>query len=1047
MGQITTSVGLISGIDSGALIDQLIQLDSKPKTLIEQKNLKIDTQKTAYQTVNAQLLALKGQSSNLGLPTTFNATLASTSNESVLTATTSKTAVPGNYSFIVKQLVASQQTVTKGFGAKDDDLGLTNTMTFEPGGARLDSTSKLSAMNGGEGVERGVIRVTDRSGNAAFIDLGTAVTVDDVVDTINNTLGVNVIASITQDGLTIRDNTGSTSGSLIIEDVGKTKTATSLGIKDSVASDTLVGSSINRVGRNTLLSDLNDGNGIHMNQDETDDFRIKTNSGEFTVDLGKATTLGDVIDKINEAATTAGISVTADISADGTGLALNDGTGSGTDFRVNVINGSQAAVDLGIEGYDADGDGVMSDRLIASINSKLLKNINGGDGITNGWVGLTGSTSLSLLNNGEGIKTSGNSDADLTITDRDGDSYAIDIDGLSTIQELIDHVESETGGVILLSFSDGHLIADDDSGGSGEFQIESTSGSVATAESLGLAAAKTEDTITGLDLSNLQPNNNSGMGIVRIKNAAGDTKDVDLSAARSVSDVARLINESGAGVEVKINNNGNGLQIEDKSGGSGALEISDVSGKVAESFNLNGTHTSRLVDGGNVQMQYISEATTLESLGVTRGKFKITDSSGRTATVDLTQGNEVTLADVISEINSRGLKIQASINENGDGILLRDMGPGTVKIKVEEDGSSTASDLGFLGEAAEPGEDLDGSFEKKIEVEATDSLQEIATKINDANLNMRATIINDGSGNAPFRLSMTTREPGTDGAFVFDDGGAGFNAFNLAEAQDAVVFYGTGDAADALAVTSSSNTIKNLVPGVTIDLKSTSTSPIQVTIAEDNEAIRGSVKGFVDAFNDMLATINKYDTYDADTNTRGLLFGDSATSQITRSIYNSVLYGNPEVPGRYHSLSEVGVTVGSGGKLRFDATKFDEAIQEDRDAVIDLFTWRQTEKVDEDGDGEKDEEKLIASGIGVELDLLIKRLSDKDSSPIERAIGILDAQKKLNDQKIKDLDARLAAKRERLVRDFTNMEKSLAKMQGQTSSISQIQSITTNNSK
>src|SRR5690606_19161113 len=111
-----------------------------------------------------------------------------------------------------------------------------------------------------------------------------------------------------------------------------------------------------------------------------------------------------------------------------------------------------------------------------------------------------------------------------------------------------------------------------------------------------------------------------------------------------------------------------------------------------------------------------------------------------------------------------------------------------------------------------------------------DTLQDVATKIQEADIGIAASVISDGSAGTPYRLSLSAKEAGTDGAFVFDDGGLGFNATTLAEAQDAVVFYGSSDPANALVITSTTNTAKGLIPGVTIDLKATSDEPVQVTV-------------------------------------------------------------------------------------------------------------------------------------------------------------------------------------------------------------------------
>ncbi|MEM9883765.1 MAG: flagellar cap protein FliD N-terminal domain-containing protein, partial [Planctomycetota bacterium] len=80
MGQIT-STGLISGLDTDSIIQQLIAIESRPKTNLEQRNTVLAAQQTAYQTVNAQLLSLRNASSRLVTDEAFEATNATSSDE------------------------------------------------------------------------------------------------------------------------------------------------------------------------------------------------------------------------------------------------------------------------------------------------------------------------------------------------------------------------------------------------------------------------------------------------------------------------------------------------------------------------------------------------------------------------------------------------------------------------------------------------------------------------------------------------------------------------------------------------------------------------------------------------------------------------------------------------------------------------------------------------------------------------------------------------------------------------------------------------------
>ena len=916
MGQISTGVGLVSGINIAGIVDQLIAVETRPKTLIQQRNTVLQSQQAAFGGINAKLLSLKLRAQELANPTTFRATSATSSNEDALTVTSSAGATRGSFDFRVKQLVSAQHTVSRGFHDASAPLAPGGTtLTLEPASARLDRATRLDELNGGKGVTTGQIRISDRSGASALIDLSDAITADDVVQRINNATDISVTAALDGDRFTLTDATGSNGGKLTVSNVGTTSTATSLGLAGTSNNKNLNGSVVHRLGRDSQLTSLNDGNGVST-RGGVADLQITTAAGgSFNLNLDDARTLGDVIDAVDAAT---GGDVTAAISANGRGLTLTDHTGGlglpgSPKLTVTFLNGSSAAADLGILATDADDDGqIVGSARIAALGSKLLSNLNGGQGL------------------------------------------------------------DFTGGATL-----------------------------------------------------------------RIRNAAGSQKNINLAGSTSVSDLIDRINDADAGVTASLNDAGNGLRLVDNTGGGGDLTITDQAGTIADQLGLAGTYSNGIAQGQNLQSRYVTASTSLDSLGVARGKFTLTDSAGDSATVDLTQGNENSFGDVIQEINSRGLAITARLNDNGDGILLEDTGPGTLALRVEEAGSTTAADLRILGEAANPGDSINGSFETTIDVTATDTLEDVATKIGEAGVGVTATVINDGSDGTPFRLSLSSREGGRGGAFSLDDGGLDLGLRNLAEAQDAVVFFGGANGGEAITITGGSNTLQDVLPGVTIDLKAPSNGPVSVTVGEDDGSVVEAVQGFVEGFNSLIESIDEHDSYNAETEERGLLLGDPALSRVKSALFNTVIGANSELTGQYKALSQVGITVGRGAKLQVDEAKLRSALADNPDAVRDLFTFKQTGTV---GEGDDAEEVVVARGVGVELSELLDRLTG-GNGPIDRQVEGIDGQLELNRRRIEGIDQTLARRRARLESQFAAMEQALSQLQGQSQALGQLQSL------
>ncbi|MCG3136650.1 MAG: hypothetical protein HJJLKODD_00485 [Phycisphaerae bacterium] len=198
---------------------------------------------------------------------------------------------------------------------------------------RLTPTTPIADLLGGAGIDFAgnsfVIRNDDLS---ITVDLSTAQTVQDILNTINNT-GVGVRASLNTErtGIDIRNEVSGTRMS--IEENGGTA-AGLLGIR------TFNGE--------TLLADLNDGLGVRLTAGEDDLEIIAKDGSSITVNLDDALTVQQTIDAVNTAATTAGIAITASLTTTGNGLRIVDGTGGAGQLQINSINASGAATDLGL---------------------------------------------------------------------------------------------------------------------------------------------------------------------------------------------------------------------------------------------------------------------------------------------------------------------------------------------------------------------------------------------------------------------------------------------------------------------------------------------------------------------------------------------------------------------------------------------------------------------------------------------------------------------------------------------------------------------------
>ncbi len=752
--------------------------------------------------------------------------------------------------------------------------------------------------------------------------------------------------------------------------------------------------------RDVDLADLNGGTGVSAGQ-----LRITDKAGiSAVVDIGPAVTVEDVVDRINQA----GIGVTASVSGDS--FVLTDGTGGAGLLKVEELGGSVAA-ELGILGSTA---GAV---------------LTGSDVIN-----VSGATSLSFLNDGNGVRrASGN---DFRITLRDGTILDIDLtsttDRVSQVTDAINNHASNGGKVTAQVSADGNrLELVDHTGVAGTLSVTALGLSKA-AEDLGLlgsvAGGAPDETLTGgrivgslssVLVKELRGGAGSALGTISITDRSGTNALVNLTGLETLEQVTDAINASGANVQATVNAEKNGLLIRDLTGSTASnLIVTDSVGTAAADLGIDtgaGGVAASQVNGSDVRHQFISEQTRLSDLnlgkGVPPGKLEIIDANGTKVTIDLTQADDVLVEDVLEEINGALGTVNARINDRGDGILVEDISGGTQAIEIRDlSGGTIARDLRLAGVATGTGASnfIDGSQTKTLTIGATDTLETVRNAINALGLPVSATILNTGSGVNPFRLAITSSVAGGAGRILIEPGTSAFSFTETVEASDSVLLYGGG--ATPVRLSSGQNTYANIVDGLTVDLVGTTTSPVTVTVETDTDEILENITGFVEKFNAVVSKIDELTKFDTITNQKGLLFGDSTLRGIRGRLYHLLTDPATGLSGPFRTLTQVGISLLDDGTLVFDESRFRDALAADPAAVQDLFAN------DELGYGKVFEDAL-------------EFITDPADGVITRATSSRDTIIGDLKERIERMTERVNAKRIQLRREFASMEEAFMKSQ------------------
>lgn len=244
---------------------------------------------------------------------------------------------------------------------------------------------------------------------------------------------------------------------------------------------------------------------------------------------------------------------------------------------------------------------------------------------------------------------------------------------------------------------------------------------------------------------------------------------------------------------------------------------------------------------------------------------------------------------------------------------------------------------------------------KTITIDASNNtLEGVRDAINKADGGARASIINDGQG---YRLVISASNSGAANSLkitVDDTGdanstdqsglsrlaydpealaGSGKNMTQTIQAQDALL------KVDGLDISSASNSVVGVVPGVTLNLKSPQVgTTVTLTVAQDTTATIEAVDSFVTAYNNLIETADSLTFYDTKTKERGILAGDSNVRSIISQVRNIITGAVAGTTGAQQSLSAVGVSLQKDGTLNLDSSKLQTALSADPESVAALFT-------------------------------------------------------------------------------------------------------------
>ena len=222
-----------------------------------------------------------------------------------------------------------------------------------------------------------------------------------------------------------------------------------------------------------------------------------------------------------------------------------------------------------------------------------------------------------------------------------------------------------------------------------------------------------------------------------------------------------------------------------------------------------------------------------------------------------------------------------------------------------------------------------------ITIDSGNTLAAIAGKINSAGAGVEAMVVQAAEGE---RLVLRSTQTGAASGFdvsltsTGSDEGQGTTPYTglsftppsaAQQAQDARFVV------DGLVFTSASNKVTNALPGVSLQLTQVTTTPVEIKLAQDKEAVKKNIQALVDAYNTVNSTLANAMKYNADTKSAAPLQGDSTATGLQnamRGLMRTELVGQP-----FARLQDLGISLQLNGSLAVNSSKLETALDKPAD--------------------------------------------------------------------------------------------------------------------
>jgi len=299
-----------------------------------------------------------------------------------------------------------------------------------------------------------------------------------------------------------------------------------------------------------------------------------------------------------------------------------------------------------------------------------------------------------------------------------------------------------------------------------------------------------------------------------------------------------------------------------------------------------------------------------------------------------------------------------------------------------------------------------GTSVATVTVDSTNNmLTKIAAAINAQTTAVRASVINDANGarlafvsaasGAPGNLAVTGSLHRTDTtAITFIQAVAGLNAVLTV---------------DGVPISSTTNTVSNVINGVTLNLAgATGNTPVTLTVAPDTSSIATSINHLVTSYNAAINAINAQFQVSANGTGGGPLEADGSLRQAQQALLGAITHSVAGSGGQVN-LTNLGINVNNDGTLTVNSGGLSTALSSNFSGVQSFL-------------------QTASTGFAGNLITVLSGLTDSISGVLGLDANGLTQSSQALSQQVSDLQSAMAVKQQNLIAVYARVNTTLQEL-------------------